>query len=241
MESNGFIRWVKKLGSTLKRLFIFLGIIFSLLIFLSFTDYPYNIYHWLGTSECKPIKSPDYIILMGAGGFPGPESLLRCYYTALTADSFPESRVVVAYPVAEGAFEGSENQLMVSELLKRGISSERIYCETEGTNTIGQAKLMHAIIEDNQASILIVSSPEHIYRCVRTFRKQGFTNVNGLPTFEQSTNDDDFYTSDEKKTILKHPERNVTFRYNMWSYLHYEIIVLRELTAIAYYKMMGHL
>ena len=33
--------------------------------------------------------------------------------------------------------------------------------------------------------------------------------------------------------------RNVALRYNMWSYMQYEIIVLREYTAIAYYWVKG--
>jgi hypothetical protein len=95
------------------------------------------------------------------------------------------------------------------------------------------------MIDNRTASLLIVSSPEHIYRCVKTFRKQGFTHVNGLPTFEQSTDDDVFYSPGEKKDVLKRTERNVALRYNMWSYLQYEILVLREATAIAYYRLKG--
>jgi uncharacterized SAM-binding protein YcdF (DUF218 family) len=178
---------------------------------------------------------------MGAGGLPGPESLLRCYYAATAADSFPDSKIIVAFPVEDDDFEGSENESMVIELQKRGISAERIVSETTGTNTYTQAKEIVHLIANKSAPILIISSPEHIYRCIRTFRKQGFTEVNGLPTFAQSTSDDVFYSPEEEKGIRKRTERNVAFRYNMWSYLQYEILVMREATAIAYYKVKGYI
>ncbi|NOU47781.1 MAG: YdcF family protein [Bacteroidales bacterium] len=224
-----------------KRFFMVSGILFLFLILLSFTDYPYLTLHWLGTSQCKPVQSPEYIVVMGAGGLPGAESLLRCYYAAVMADSFPESKIIIAFPVGEGAFAGSENESMVSELLNRGIASDRIQCETKGTNTYSQAKEIVSIINNKEASLLIVSSPEHIFRCIKTFRKQGFTNVNGLPAFEQPTNDEVFYTTDDKKNIIKRTERNVMLRYNMWSYLQYEILVFRELAAIGYYKVKGYI
>jgi uncharacterized SAM-binding protein YcdF (DUF218 family) len=241
MNKASVVVYLKLMKTIFKRFFMVSGILFSFLILLSFTDYPYFAFHWLGTSQCKPIQSPEYIVVMGAGGLPGAESLLRCYYAAGMADSFPESKIIVAFPVGEGAFVGSENESMVSELLNRGIASDRIQCETKGTNTYSQAKEIVSIISNNEASMLIVSSPEHIYRCIKTFHKQGFTTVNGLPAFEQPTNNEVFYTADDKKNIIKRTERNVMFRYNMWSYLQYEILVFRELAAISYYKVKGYM
>lgn len=241
MKITRYKQIIKSAGKILKRFFLISGVIFILLIALSFTDYPYNIYHWLGTSECEPIITPDYIVVMGAGGLPGPESLLRCYYAAAVADSFPDSKLIIAFPVEENAFEGSENELMVKELIERDINPNRILKETRGTSTYTQAKEIVSLIRDNEASILIVSSPEHIYRCIKTFHKQGFTRVNGLPTFENPTNDEIFYSPSDKKNILKKAERNLSLRYNMWSYLQYEIMVLREITAITYYKFKGYI
>jgi uncharacterized SAM-binding protein YcdF (DUF218 family) len=232
---------IKSVGKIIKRFFLASGVFFILLIVLSFTDYPYLMYHWLGTSECKPVKSADYIVVMGAGGLPGPESLLRCYYAASVADSFPDSRLIIAFPVEKDAFEGSENELMVKELIERGILPGRILTETNGTNTYAQAKEIAGLVHDADASLLIVSSPEHIYRCIKTFRNQGFTDVNGLPTFENPTNDEIFSSPSDKNNILKNAERNVSLRYNMWSYLQYEIMVLREATAIVYYKLKGYI
>lgn len=227
---------------SLRILFLVLGVSFFTMILLSFTDLPYLGIHWLGTHECKPIEKVDYVVLMGAGGMPGPESLIRSYYTAQIADSFPDSKVIIAFPVNEDSrYQGSENEALSFELLKRGIAAERILAETKGTNTFTQAEGIMKIINDPNVSLVIVSSPEHIYRCIKTFKKQGFLNVNGLPTFEQSTNDGVFYSEKEKKTGKREMERNLMLRYNMWSYLQYEIILLREYTALGYYKLRGYI
>jgi uncharacterized SAM-binding protein YcdF (DUF218 family) len=233
---------LRRLFYSFRIFFLILGLSFFTMIVLSFTDLPYLGIHWLGTHECKTIEKVDYVILMGAGGMPGPESLLRCYYTAQLADSFPDSKVIVAFPVDDEAnYQGSENESLALELVRRGIDPNRIIAETNGTNTYTQAEGIMNIIKDPSVSLVIVSSPEHIYRCIRTFRKQGFQDVNGLPTFEQSTDDKVFYTKTEKKDKDRPVERNLMLRYNMWGYLQYEIIFLRECVAITYYKLNGYI
>ena len=241
--SNELIRHIlRKLNYSFRILFLFLGISFFMMIVLSFTDLPYLGIHWLGTHECKSVEKVDYVILMGAGGMPGQESLLRCYYAAQLADSFPDSKVIVAFPVAaEAKYQGSENESLALELVSRGIEPDRILAETNGTNTYSQAENIMKKLNNENVSLVIVSSPEHIYRCIKTFRKQGFQDVNGLPTFEQSTDDDVFYEKPERTGKNRPIERNLMLRYNMWSYLQYEIIFLREITALSYYKLRGYI
>ncbi len=243
MMSKELIRKIlRKLIHSVRILFLVLGVSFFTMIMLSFTDLPYLGIHWLGTHDCKPIEKVDYVVLMGAGGMPGPESLIRCYYAAQIADSFPDSKVIVAFPVdIDARYQGSENESLALELVSRGIDPNRIIAETNGTNTYTQAEGILNIIKDPSVSLVVVSSPEHIYRCIRTFRKQGFQEVNGLPTFEQSIDDNVFYTSPEKKANVRPVERNLMLRYNMWSYLQYEIVILREFTALTYYKFRGYI
>jgi uncharacterized SAM-binding protein YcdF (DUF218 family) len=84
--------------------------------------------------------------------------------------------------------------------------------------------------------VLLITSPEHMYRSIKTFEDVGFTDIAGNATFEKPLDEDK--VKGKGKARGKEVE-NLGFRYNMWSYLQYEIIVLREYTAIAYYKLKG--
>jgi len=57
-----------------------LGIIFLIVIILSFTTLPYWGYYWLGTSQSEITGKPDYIVLLGGGGMPSESSLMRAFF-----------------------------------------------------------------------------------------------------------------------------------------------------------------
>ncbi|MDO8896690.1 MAG: YdcF family protein [Bacteroidales bacterium] len=217
------------------------GWIFVVMIALSFTDYPYLAYHWLGTSKIEKIDDPNYIVLMGAGGMPGPQGLLRCYYAALVAEKYPQSKIIVALPADSASFEDSDHFAMINELLRWGIDSERILSEIKGINTFTQAANIKQIAENTEAKVLVITSPEHMYRSILTFKKAGFGTVTGVATFENSFDEELLIEDTIKGKKSSKPERNLDLRYNMWSYLQYEIIVMREFTAITYYKLMGYI
>jgi uncharacterized SAM-binding protein YcdF (DUF218 family) len=88
-----------------------------------------------------------------------------------------------------------------------------------------------------KSKLIVVSSPEHMYRAVKSFEKVGFESVGSYPTFE--------VPSDEELLISKEKEKkadevhNLGLRYNLWSYMQYEIRVLREYLAITYYWLKG--
>jgi uncharacterized SAM-binding protein YcdF (DUF218 family) len=90
-------------------------------------------------------------------------------------------------------------------------------------------------------SILIVTSPEHLYRAVRTFRKAGFLLVDGAPAFETAIESE--LSFDDRllggKRWLPPIGKNITARYQFWTQLHYEELILREWIAIVYYKLNG--
>ncbi len=225
----------------LRKIIYITGWIFIVMIALSFTDYPYLVYHWLGTSKIEKIDDPNYIVLMGAGGMPGPQGLLRCYYTALVAEKYPQSKIIVALPADSASFEDSDHFAMINELLRWGIDSERILSEIKGTNTFTQAANIKQIAENTEAKVLVITSPEHMYRSILTFKKAGFGTVTGVATFENSFDEELLIEETIKGKKSSKPERNLDLRYNMWSYLQYEIIVMREITAITYYKLMGYI
>lgn len=226
----------------LKRLTIVSGMVFLLMIVLSFTDYPYDIYHWLGTSRSEITVVPDYIVVMGAGGMPGPGGLMRSFYARKAALAFPEAQIIIALPTGRHALPGSDAWKMYKQISREQLHPGRFRFETRGTNTHSQAcriREMHGLSPDSR--LLIVTSPEHMYRCILTFEKCGFRQVNGLPTFSAGFDSRLLLSDDKAKKCTPPSDRNIDIRYNMWSYLKLQISLLREGAALVWYRLNGYL
>ena len=202
---------------------------------LSFTDLPYYAYHRLGTSNSKINKKPDLIVILGGGGMPSPDGLIRTYYGAHVAHEYPKADVIIALPydMYDSLYQLN---LMAQELRLKGIDSLRIKFEPFGFNTHSQAENIAKCYNTNEMSILIVTSPEHMYRAVRTFRKVGFLDVSGYPTFENPVAPEKIKDNIPSKDVRV---KSLALRYNMWSYMNYELLVMREYFAILYYKIKG--
>ncbi len=205
---------------------------------LSFTDLPWHAYYKLGTSQIDRNIKADYIVVMGAGAVPGHHALLRCWYAAKAAGQLPDAMVIVALPADSNTFE-TDHDRMIEELVLRGIEPQRILSERKGRNTFTQAVNVKKLITNNESCLLLITSPEHMYRSIKTFRKAGFDHVNGLPTFEAAFDNELLIETGNKKTRRQLAEQNLDLRYNMWSYLQYQIIVLREYAAIFWYILTG--
>jgi uncharacterized SAM-binding protein YcdF (DUF218 family) len=220
-----------------KKFFIVNGILFALLLFLSFTDLPYYAYHWLGTSTPKLKKQPELIVLLGGSGMPSPDGLIRCYYTAKAAKKNSAAEIVIALPFNE-IDSLRQLSLMAHELVLRGIDTSRIRFEPIGFNTHSQAENIAKLFLDRKAtlSVLIVTSPEHTYRAVKSFTAVGFEQVGGEPAFDSPV--DESKVKDLENTNDTRV-KSLSLRYNMWSYLNYELLVLREYAAISYYWLKG--
>ncbi|MBC8319261.1 MAG: YdcF family protein [Bacteroidetes bacterium] len=224
--------------NTFKKIFSWLFFIFGIFSFLffilSFTDLPYYAYHNLGTGHSSLSENPDIIVVLGGSGMPSPDGLIRTYYASEAANEYQNAKIIIALPynVDDSLYQLN---LMARELIVKGIDSMRIVYEPMGTNTRTQAVNIASMLKINkeQLALLIITTPEHMYRSVKTFKKVGFTKVGGLPTFEKPIDEIKLEDANEKERI------NLSFRYNMWSYLNYELLVLREYCAIIYYKLKG--
>jgi uncharacterized SAM-binding protein YcdF (DUF218 family) len=217
---------------------LILGSILFLALVLSFTDYPYWAYYWLGVHNANTKGNPNVIVLLGGGGMPSPDGLMRAYYTARNAIEFPSASIYIAMPHDTALRNESPEYLLAHELTLRGIDSNRIHYETEGISTRSQAMNLRKIFGNYFSDTLIlriITSPEHMFRSVATFRKAGFKNVGGMASFEEAISENSLLGNQNKR--LKSERLN--FRYNMWNYLKYEISVVREYFAIAYYKIRG--
>lgn len=244
----------------LKYSMITLGCICFVSIILCFTSVPFWSYYWLATKNAGIHRPPDYIIVLGGGGMPSETGLIRTYYAAMLGNSFPRSSIVVALP-GDSTDALSALSLMKKELIIRGIRPGRIRLESKGTNTRAEALniwKMISVIRDNRDSrdnrhsrdnlkgkyrppnIAIVTSPEHLNRAVRSFKKAGFTAVDGLPAFENAIESDLTYndrTLGGRRWIIPGIGGNILFRYQFWMQLHYEELIIREMFATAYYKL----
>jgi len=220
-----------------KWFFGLLGLITFLMLVLGFTSLPYQAYHHLGTTNSALAGDPDIIILLGGSGMPSPDGLIRTYYTAQAAMKYSEAIIIIAHP--HGVVDSlGQLRLMAQELIFKGVDSTRIAFEPYGFNTCSQALHIAAMyaIEKQHLALLLVTSPEHMYRAVKTFNKAGFPHVGGFSAFEKPIDEDKITDKTEAEDLRV---RSLSLRYNIWSYLQYELIVLKEYTAIAYYKLKG--
>ena len=217
-----------------------MGSIALIMLFFSFTSVPYFAYHRLGTSGVHLQRSPDYIVLFGGSGMPSPDGLIRSYYTAEVALKYESAKIIIANPDEMNAKRDSSASYTY-ELLIRGIDSGRIQYDTLGYNTFTQAQNIAQYIlggSNSNPTILVVTSPEHMYRSVKCLQKAGIDSVGGIASFELPLDEEQLV---KKGKLTKLEKDKLNLRYNMWSYLNYELIVMREYLAIGYYKMRGRI
>ncbi len=229
-----------QISKLLKVLAYFVSFIFIAGVILAFTTLPYWGYHWLGTSKSQLKWEPDVIIQLGGGGMPSESNLMRSWYTAKASSQFPNCNVIIAMP---GDIKDSLSTpvKMKKELILRGVIPSNINYENKGTNTRAQALYCYQLLNDS-TSILLITSPEHMRRSVLCFSKVGFKKVNALPAFENASEADLTFKGDKlggNGMPIPDVGKSITLRYQVWNHLKYEIILLREYTAITYYKLRG--
>lgn len=203
----------------------------------AFTRIPYDVQVWLGTKNSSYKFKPDYIVFLGGSGMPSGDNLVRLYYTAQISKKITDATVIIAHPI-----DTSVIALMRSNLILNGIDSSRILLITEGTNTRQQAlKISNFLARQHDKNLLLITSPEYMYRSVATFRKGGFSNVGGIAAFENAMFIDLKYSDKEAggKAYLPDVSGSIDLRYNFWNYLKLEITCMREFIAIGYYKLNG--
>ncbi len=224
----------------LRNFFLLIGFFFFLCVVLAFTEQPYWVYHWLGTSKSELKWEPRHIILLGGGGMPSESNLIRCWYAQRAAKSFPNTKLIIAMPGLTEDSLSTPNRIK-AELVAGGIPHKRIGFEPLGTNTRSQAlECMRQV--KMQAPILLVTSPEHMRRAVLSFKKAGFTKINALPAFENASEADLSFTDDElggNAPLIPDVGESTNMRYQVWNHLKYEILIARELVALSYYKLRG--
>lgn len=230
---------LKKIRHCFRRTIYLLGVGALLMVFLSFTSIPFWAWYHLGIAGNKACE-PAYIVVMGAGGMPGPEGLMRCYYASIAAKRFPSARIIIALPVDPRYFHDSHPQRMAHELIIRGVDSSRIAYEIRGINTRSQAENIKQMLGgDTLHCLLVITSPEHTFRSVATFRKLGFLYVASMASFSSELPATGLLPEGKTSALQTTPDNWPLLRYNFWNYLKLEITVLREYLAIFWYWIRG--
>lgn len=206
---------------------------------LAFTSIPYHIMYSMGTSNTQLKNTPDYIILLGGAGMPNEDNLMRMYYTSFYAAKYENARVLIALPGDTSDMDSDIIQIR-DELEKQGVQSGRFILENQGLNTRHQALMISSLIDTSQ-TLLLITSPFHMYRSSLVFEKAGFSHVAGAATFngivEHEILFDDSILGGNK--MVPGIGRNAQLRYQFWNHLKYEIEIAREFFALLYYKMKG--
>lgn len=218
------------------------GIFLIICLILAFTTVPFWGIHWLGTSKSELKWKPETVILLGGGGMPSESNLMRSWYGGKAAGNFPQAAFVIAMP-GDISDSLSTPRLMQEELELRGVTSNPVIFENEGTNTRGQAINCSKLL-DTSESILLITSPEHTRRSVLCFQKAGFKKVNALPAFENATEANLSFIDDNlggRNIFVPDVGESISVRYQVWTHLKYEVIFAREIVAIAYYRLKGWL
>lgn len=224
----------------LRNIFVVIGIFFFVCFILALTEQPYWGYHWLGTSKAELKWEPTHIILLGGGGMPSQSNLMRSWYAEKAAKSFPNATLIIAIP-GEIKDSLSTPQLVKKELIMRGVIPGKIIFESDATNTRAQALNCIKVVK-MQSPILLITSPEHMRRAVLCYQKAGFEKVNGLSAFENALEANLKFDDDKlggNKTMLPDVGESINARYQIWNHLKYEILIAREIIALAYYKLRG--
>jgi len=234
---------INRLWRIVRTALVGFGVLFLMALILSFTTLPFWGYYWLGTSQSKFTEKPDYIVLLGGGGMPSESNLMRAFFVFRAAEQFPNSLIVISIP-GNADDSTSTARLVTSELALKGIDLQRIRYEEMGTNTRSQALHLQQFNSESllNKSILIVTSPEHMRRAILTFKKAGFTRLNALPAFEDALEADLIFKDEDlggNKLPIPDIGNHTSVRYQFWNHLKYEILIAREMTALAYYKLRG--
>ena len=146
-------------------------------------------------------KKVNYVIILGArvkGEKPTKSLMERIKAATEYLKKNPEVKVIATG--GQGKNEGiAEGEAIKRELLKNGISEDRIILEDKSKNTVENFKFslekikniennknnLNGNLKNQKIKILIVTNDYHIFRSKNIARKIGFTNENyeiyGLP------------------------------------------------------------
>jgi uncharacterized SAM-binding protein YcdF (DUF218 family) len=218
-----------------------------------FTNLPWRAYRSLSDVPGAAAGEPSHILVMGGSGIPGESGLCRTFFGAAAARRHPQARVLLALPLPTN--ESFAARAYYDELRLRGVPARRLRVLAGGRNTREQALRLAETLADAPpgAHVLIVTDPYHVRRTAACIRKaaadrQVDVRLSALPVFQLSIDDPLAFRAEELDAAGPAPAIRAAvpdvgpalrFRYDVWANLNYAVDVLREGTALAYYRLRG--
>jgi uncharacterized SAM-binding protein YcdF (DUF218 family) len=187
---------------------------------------PFGLGSWIVAADWVGEAPPKYVVVLGGGGIPSESGLMRTFYAAYYGTNFADSVYVVCLP-ADGDPDAGSVGAMREELVRRGVRRDAIQMEYRGRNTHEQAVGVRELLgkEALGEPVLLVSSPTHMRRALLCFSREGFTDLQAAPARAVGAEAD--------------LGPGVGMRYRFWQNLETNIRVVRELVALAYYRLRG--
>jgi uncharacterized SAM-binding protein YcdF (DUF218 family) len=130
----------------------------------------------------KVPRNGDYMIVLGAGlkkNKPTRALKYRIETAAIYAKENKNTKIIVSGGQGKDELI-SEAECMRIELVKLGIDENRIIKEDLSTNTYENMKFSKKMIQNVEATGIIVTNDYHLLRSVKLAKKQGL-NIVGLP------------------------------------------------------------
>lgn len=246
------VHWVFRLA---RAGLLLLGLLALLFVAAQFTNWPWRAYSNLSEVPDGVRVPPTHVLVMGGSGIPGESGLSRTYFGAQAALRNPRAEVFIAMPL--GTNESFASRAYYDELRLRGVPAKRIHILAGGRNTREQALRLAEVLSARATPghVLIVTDPYHIRRtaaCIRKAvadRKQE-VHLDGLPVYALSIEDpleliardlDSRDPASAARSAVPNLGFSLRFRYDFWSNLGYTLTVLREYSALLYYRLRGWL
>jgi uncharacterized SAM-binding protein YcdF (DUF218 family) len=204
---------------------IILAAVFVLQVVAASSPIPDWIMEWLSHDGMKLEHQPRFVVVLGHD-IPSQTGLISAYYAAEVGHNQAGITYIVGMPTDDDPDSSAPGRIR-AELVLRGIPASDILFESRGRDTHQQALFIRKMLGDNELDqpLIVVTSPPHVRRAVLCFRKQGFSQVMGLAA----------------KDALCEVDlgRWVFLRYTLWCRLEWEPTIVRELIALAMYRLRG--
>ena len=212
-------------GHIRRKTVIALAALFVLQVVVASSPIPDWIMEWLSYSGMEPEHQPRYVVILGHD-IPSQAGLINVYYAAEVGQNHTGITYIIAMPTDDDPDDSSPGRIR-EELVLRGIPASDILFESRGRDTHEQAVLVREMLGKDELNqpLMVVTSPPHMRRAVLCFRKQGFSQVMGLAA------KDTFCEVDFGRWVF--------LRYVLWCRLEREPTIVRELIALAVYKLRG--
>ncbi|MFM7014830.1 MAG: YdcF family protein [Bacteroidota bacterium] len=226
-----------------KRLFLVAGCVFFFIVGFAFTTGPFYLYYWLGKSNSEYHFAPKHLIILGGAGYPSATALMRSYYAAELFKKNSSCDIYVCQPSSDNLpITASDVYKISKDLITRGVDSSKIILEYAGKNTRDEAmSLLSMNANLKKEACVLVTGPEHMKRAIATFRKLGFENIGGEPTFDLCGPANLYYNDKDLGGRKSIPSigQGTQLRYQFWNHVGYQIICYRELFALGWYWLRG--